>query len=257
MSEFERRPYKEDDSEGKLFVGGLSWESTEESIQAYFETFGPIESINLKKKQDNPSRHRGFCFVKFTNATDADKVLNQQEPHFIDGSKVDPKSACPPGVKQEDRTTKIFVGGLREETTEEALTSYFQAFGEIKGKIHFKTDRETQKRRGFCFIEFQNEAIVDRIVKSKYHTIAGVKIETKRAQAPQAAQGQGMTPTFGMPAGAGNIGPVIYIHPDSLAAFPGASGLQSLYQPYTQNPVKRNAPFNQQRSSPYPIKNKY
>lgn len=259
MSEFQGRPPKVDDSEGKLFVGGLSWESTEESIQKYFEQFGTIESVNLKKKADDPSKHRGFCFVKFTNPTDADAVLNQEEPHMIDGSKVDPKSACPAGVRPEERTKKIFVGGLRDETTEEALMEYFQAFGEINGKINFKIDRNTQKRRGFCFIEFANEAIVDRIVKNQYHTVAGVRIETKRAQQPQAqAQPQMMTSAYGVQAtGAGNYQPVIYIHPDSFAAGGYPAAMQSLHQPYSQNPVKRGAPFNAQRSSPYPTKNKY
>ena len=29
---------------------------------------------------------------------------------------------------------------------------------------------------GFCFIEFASESIVDRIVKQKYHTVAGKRV---------------------------------------------------------------------------------
>jgi len=127
-----RRDNGEDDAEGKLFVGGLAWDSEEESIKGYFEKFGPVEAVKLKRNKDDTTKHRGFCFVKFMNAADADAVLNQKEPHFIDGSKVDPKSACPMGVKPEQRTKKIFVGGLQAETTEEKLIEYFSQFGEIK-----------------------------------------------------------------------------------------------------------------------------
>lgn len=207
VTDFQGRPPRRvDDFESKLFVGGLSWDSTEESIETYFEQFGTIESVDLKKNADDPSKHRGFCFVTFTNPADADAVLDQEESHFIDGSMVDPKSACPAGVRPEERSKKIFVGGLRNGTTEEALTEYFEEFGEIKGKIDFKIDRDTQKRRGFCFIEFSNEAIVDRIVSSRYHEVAGVRIETKRAQQLQ-AKPQVMTPAYAMQ----NAGIYIYI----------------------------------------------
>merc|ERR1712080_736658 len=99
----------DDDSEGKLFVGGLAWESNEDSIKSYFEKYGNVEAVNLKKNKEDATKHRGFAFVKFAHAEDAEAVLNQIEPHFIDGSKVDPKSACPIGIKPEQRTKKIFI----------------------------------------------------------------------------------------------------------------------------------------------------
>lgn len=253
--------------EGKLFVGGLHWESTEETIKTYFEQFGEVESVNLKKNTEKPGRHRGFCFVTFSKATDADAVLAKEGAHYIDGRKIEAKSACPPGVKPEERTKKLFVGGLKGETTEEAMIEYFKEFGEIKGKIEFKVDRETQKKRGFCFISFQNEAIVDRIVKKKYHTIAGVRLEVKRAidkaqqqqnqqglpQQPQIAnilQGAALTSNLFQ----GSLGgqPVIYITPEALSSiYPqAATQLQSTYKSH----IKPN--FNSNRNNPYPVKKK-
>ena len=46
-------------------------------------------------------------------------------PHIVDGFKIDPKSACPLGVRPEERTRKVFVGGLQAQTTEEILIEYF------------------------------------------------------------------------------------------------------------------------------------
>jgi len=284
------RQRAEEDAEGKLFVGGLAWDSTEESIKSYFEKFGTVEAVNLKRNKEDPSKHRGFCFVKFTSQDYVDSVLNQKEPHFIDGSKVDPKSACPTGVKPEQRTKKIFVGGLQEQTTEEKLMEYFGQFGEIQNSIEFSVDRNTHKRRGFCFIEFANEGIVDRIVKSQFHEVAGKRLETKRAlskqqQAEEAARQAAQNPggarsvaAVHAMAGAAAYGaqpvamspyaqPVIYIHPDSLStAYPNSalgyqtlaagypSAVETLYQPYAagQSTARQGAAtYTTQRHTPY------
>jgi len=259
----QRGQRQDDDSEGKLFVGGLAWESTEASIKQYFEAFGPVESVNLKRSKEDPNKHRGFCFVKFMSQENANAVLEQREPHYLDGSKIDPKSACPAGVRPEQRTKKIFVGGLQEQTTEERLMEYFGQFGDIQNKIEFAVDRNTGKKRGFCFIEFANEGIVDRIVKMKFHEIAGKRLETKRAlskqqQAEEAARQGGhaghgaahavsaLPPQIiqAATAASGAYGiqqagmspyaqPVIYIHPDSLStSYPTtALGLQTTGYP--------------------------
>jgi len=237
----------EDNNEGKLFVGGLAWESSEESIKQYFEQFGPVEHVNLKKNKEDMTKHRGFAFVKFKYGADAEDVLRQKDAHVIDGAKVDAKSACPQGVKPEQRTKKIFVGGLQAETTEEKLRDYFGEFGEIQNNIEFAVDHNTKKRRGFCFIEFSSEGIVDRIVKQKYHEVAGKRLETKRALTKQQQQELGLSdgkkyggaPIMGLGGypgamqaltGAHLTQPVIYIHPDSLStAYPlaGLAGLTS------------------------------
>ena len=36
-----------DDVEGKIFVGGLSWQTTEESMRSHFEKFGVLRDIAL------------------------------------------------------------------------------------------------------------------------------------------------------------------------------------------------------------------
>ncbi|XP_066933440.1 heterogeneous nuclear ribonucleoprotein A/B-like isoform X1 [Clytia hemisphaerica] len=261
-------PRHTDDDEGKLFVGGLAWESDEASIKDYFGQWGPVESVTLKRNKEDPTKHRGFCFVKYFHQSSADACLSK-DSHILDGSKIDPKSACPIGVKPEQRTKKIFVGGLQTETTDDALRDYFSQFGEILNNIEYALDHHTKKKRGFCFIEFANEGMVDRIVKDKYHYVAGKKLETKRALTKQQQQemaAQSATTRLparaaalsyaGLPiatAGAAYAQPVIYIHPDSLstsyplqalgitaglsAGYPVAStgyttSLESLYSPY-------------------------
>jgi RNA recognition motif-containing protein len=36
-----------DDVEGKIFVGGLSWQTTEESMRFHFEKFGELSDIAI------------------------------------------------------------------------------------------------------------------------------------------------------------------------------------------------------------------
>ena len=51
----------------KLFVGGLSWETKEEHLQAYFGNFGTLEKVELKLDPVT-GRSRGFAFIVFENA---------------------------------------------------------------------------------------------------------------------------------------------------------------------------------------------
>lgn len=37
-------------------------------------------------------------------------------------------------------------------------------------------DKDLSFFSGFCFIEFSSESIVDRIVKTKYHEVAGRRV---------------------------------------------------------------------------------
>ena len=36
-------------SPGKLFVGGLSWQTCEEKLRDYFQQFGPVEDVLIMK----------------------------------------------------------------------------------------------------------------------------------------------------------------------------------------------------------------
>ena len=45
-----------DDIEGKIFVGGLSWQTTEQSLRFYFEKFGELTdaAIMIDKRTGQP-----------------------------------------------------------------------------------------------------------------------------------------------------------------------------------------------------------
>ncbi|RDD46935.1 RNA-binding protein Musashi-like protein 2 [Trichoplax sp. H2] len=171
-----------ENEEGKMFIGGLNWETTEEGLQKYFSKFGTIVSSTIK---NDPITHRsrGFAFVTFANPADVDKVL-ESGPHQLDNRTVDPKRALPLHkqiqLKGQHRTKKIFIGGLGAEHTESSLKEFFSEFGNILD-VEFVTDKLTRKRRGFCFLSFDTEEAVDKACEKQFHVVSGRQVEIKRA----------------------------------------------------------------------------
>lgn len=55
-----------------------------ETLQEYFETFGPVESCTIMR--DAAGRSRCFAFLTFAAAGSVDKVMAQQ--HTLDGKVV-------------------------------------------------------------------------------------------------------------------------------------------------------------------------
>lgn len=89
----------------KLFVGGVSIETTEPEFRAYFENFGRCEAMIMVDHMSG--RSRGFGFVTFDSEADADKAMAAQ-PHIIGGKQVECKKAIPKGA---DSRGASFRGG--------------------------------------------------------------------------------------------------------------------------------------------------
>ncbi|CAI7642342.1 unnamed protein product [Penicillium palitans] len=65
----------------KLFIGGLSWNTDDNSLRQRFEEFGVVEDATVVKDRDT-GRSRGFGFVRFSTddeATAAMNAMNNQE----------------------------------------------------------------------------------------------------------------------------------------------------------------------------------
>ncbi|XP_048850775.1 heterogeneous nuclear ribonucleoprotein A/B-like [Brienomyrus brachyistius] len=175
---------KGEEDAGKMFVGGLSWDTSKKDLKDYFSKFGEVTDCTIKM-DPNSGRSRGFGFILFKDATSVEKVLEQKE-HRLDGRQIDPKKAM---AMKKEPVKKIFVGGLNPETTEEKIREYFGTFGEIE-TIELPVDPKTNKRRGFVFITFKEEESVKKVLEKKYHNVSGSKCEIKIAQPKEVYQQQ-------------------------------------------------------------------
>ncbi|XP_051531327.1 DAZ-associated protein 1-like isoform X6 [Myxocyprinus asiaticus] len=199
------------DEIGKLFVGGLDWSTTQETLRNYFCQYGEVvDCVIMKDKSTNQSR--GFGFVKFKDPNCVRTVLDTK-PHNLDGRNIDPKPCTPRGMQPEktrakdgwkgsksdsNKSKKIFVGGIPHNCGEAELRDYFNRFGEVT-EVVMIYDAEKQRPRavlsqhpaalltfgrwlGFGFITFEAEQSVDQAVNMHFHDIMGKKVEVKKAE---------------------------------------------------------------------------
>ncbi|XP_071710782.1 uncharacterized protein [Rutidosis leptorrhynchoides] len=172
-----------DSSAGKLFVGGIAWETSEEAFSNYFSNYGEItDSVIMMDKITG--RPRGFGFVTFADPSDADKVLAQD--HVIDGRPVEVKRTVPrddaQGGRGVLRTKKIFVGGIPLTLSEDEMREYFSNYGEVI-EHQIMLDHVTGRSRGFGFVTFDSEEAVDKIFHDgQIHELGGKQVEVKRAE---------------------------------------------------------------------------
>ncbi|KAF7590753.1 RNA binding motif protein 24 [Aspergillus hancockii] len=65
----------------KLFVGGLAWHTTDETLRDGFSQYGTVEEAVVVKDHDT-LRSRGFGFVRFSTDEEANAAMdamNNQE----------------------------------------------------------------------------------------------------------------------------------------------------------------------------------
>ncbi|GMY31068.1 probable leucine-rich repeat receptor-like protein kinase IMK3, partial [Fagus crenata] len=77
---------------GKLFIGGISWDTDEERLKDYFRKYGEVvEAVIMRDRATG--RARGFGFVVFADPAVAERVI--MDKHIIDGRTVEAKKAVP------------------------------------------------------------------------------------------------------------------------------------------------------------------
>ena len=138
----------------KLFIGGINYSTTEDSLRDHFEQFGELKDCVIMKFSDS-GRSRGFGFVTYALAAQLDEC-QANRPHCLDGKTLETKRATPrrETAKPEAQMTckKLFVGGLSDDISDDDLRQYFSEFGHVTNTEQLKWN-DTGKKRGFGFVE--------------------------------------------------------------------------------------------------------
>ncbi|KAB1252435.1 RNA-binding protein 3 [Camelus dromedarius] len=73
--------------EGKLFVGGLNFNTDEQALEDHFSSFGPISEVVVVKDRET-QRSRGFGFVTFANPEHASDAMRAMNGESLDGRQI-------------------------------------------------------------------------------------------------------------------------------------------------------------------------
>lgn len=88
-----------------LFVGSLSFSTTDEGLKAHFEQIGEVASARVVRERDS-NRSKGFGFVEFTDESNNQVAVDKLNGQELDGRPINVSLARP----KEDRPRRDFSG---------------------------------------------------------------------------------------------------------------------------------------------------
>lgn len=166
--------------EFKIFVGGLTVQTTELDLEEYFSSFGNISHVAIiKNKQTGLSK--SYAFVYTHDERTYKRIISNK--HSLKGRIID----CKDGFNKEENpalfkklnSKKIFVGGLAVNTQDHHLADYFSKFGEVF-KAYVIIDPKTKRSKRFGFIIMEHEESVQKVMAQSKHPVNGSIINCKR-----------------------------------------------------------------------------
>ena len=89
-----------------LFIGSLAYSTTDDTLKAFFETIGEVESARVITDRDS-GRSKGFGFVEYKDEASNQKAVDELDGKELDGRAISVGLARP----KEDRPKRDFGGG--------------------------------------------------------------------------------------------------------------------------------------------------
>src|SRR5512138_2650521 len=77
-----------------IFVGNLSYQTTQDDLRAAFSAYGAVERVNIITDRDS-GQPRGFAFVEMTEARDAQTAIAQLNGKELNGRALNVNEARP------------------------------------------------------------------------------------------------------------------------------------------------------------------
>ncbi len=77
-----------------LYVGGISFDTTDDGLRTFFEQAGTVESASVITDRDS-GRSRGFGFVEMATEAEASKAIEELNGKELDGRTLTVNEARP------------------------------------------------------------------------------------------------------------------------------------------------------------------
>lgn len=77
-----------------IFVGNLSYQTTEPELESAFGQFGAVERVSIVRDRET-GQPRGFAFVEMTNPNEASNAINGMNGREMNGRSLNVNEARP------------------------------------------------------------------------------------------------------------------------------------------------------------------
>ncbi len=165
-----------------LFVGGLSWGTTEQSLHQYLSSVAPVVSVKIPTDKMT-GKSRGFAFVEMQSAEGTQHIIAQLNEREFEGRALH----ISPARQEETEACKLYVAGLAAGVTEDMLHTHLAAAGGV-AKVSIVFDRDTQQSRGFAFVDTTSEADSEAIIAATNGSMLGGATIVVRKSRPRPEQ---------------------------------------------------------------------
>jgi RNA recognition motif-containing protein len=140
-----------------LFVGGLSWNTSEQSLTQYLSAVAPVTSVKIPRDKMT-GKSRGFAFVEVADDAAAQQIIAQCNEREFEGRTV----RINPAREEQTEERKLYVAGLADGVTEESLKAHL---GDGVASVSIVKDRDTGRSRGFAFVDTVTDQDSDAIIE--------------------------------------------------------------------------------------------
>ncbi|CAH9102530.1 unnamed protein product [Cuscuta europaea] len=167
-----------DPTHRKIFIHGLSWDTTADTLRASFSSYGEIEECRLITDKVT-GKAKGYAFVLYKTRSSAKKALKQPQKK-IGSRTISCQLAALGSVGGSDvGSRKIYVGNVGPNISAENIRSFFSRYGEIEeGPSGF--DPLTHKPRGFAIFVYKTAEGAKKVLEEPIKFFEGCQLNCKK-----------------------------------------------------------------------------
>ncbi|CAA2981542.1 UBP1-associated 2A-like, partial [Olea europaea subsp. europaea] len=188
-----------DISHRKIFVHGLGWNTTHDSLESVLKSFGEIEDLNIVNDRAT-GKCKGYAFVTFKNRQSAKKLLENPRINISNrtascqlasaGPNAAPGTFTQPPSSTDYANRKIYITNVPVNANAQQLRGFFEKFGEIESGPT-GLDPTTGKFKGYAIFVFKTLDGAKRVLEEPYKVFEGQKLHCQKANEGKSKVGSG------------------------------------------------------------------